>query len=149
MITRTTSENPEFQKLVTLLDAHLLILDGEEHEFFSQFNGIENIKNVVVYSVDNKVIGCGAIKEYNTQIAEVKRMFVQPDFRKQGIAEEILKALEIWAKELNYKQLYLETGINNPSAQSVYKKCNFIQIQNYGPYFGVVSSICMEKLINY
>ena len=30
---RTTSENPDYQKLVVLLDAVLKVLDGEEHDF--------------------------------------------------------------------------------------------------------------------
>lgn len=147
MIVRTSSENPEFKKLVVQLDAILKILDGDEHEFFAQFNGIENIKNVVVYQIDNKAVACGAIKEYNSKIVEVKRMFVHPDYRKKGIAEEILKALEIWAKELNYSQLLLETGTNNPSAQSLYRKFGFAQIENYGPYLGVKTSVCMGKEI--
>lgn len=35
---RTTSENPDYQKLVVLLDAVLKVLDGEEHDFYAQYN---------------------------------------------------------------------------------------------------------------
>ncbi len=147
MIIRTTSENLEFQQLVAQLDAHLLILDGEEHAFFSQFNGLENIKYAVIYCIDHKAVGCGALKKIDVQTAEVKRMFVDPEYRGRGVAAKILAALEIWATELNFNQLCLETGVNNPSAQALYRKTGFVQIENYGPYFGVLSSVCMGKRI--
>jgi GNAT superfamily N-acetyltransferase len=145
MIIRTTSENLEFQKLVMALDAHLLILDGEEHAFFSQFNGLENIKYAVIYCIDNKAVGCGGLKKIDLQTAEIKRMYVEPEYRGRGVAAKILTALETWATELDFNQLCLETGVNNPSAQSVYRKKGFEKIINYGPYFGVPSSVCMGK----
>ena len=37
-VTRTTSNNPDFEKLVIELDAVLAILDGEDHAFYAQFN---------------------------------------------------------------------------------------------------------------
>jgi len=95
MTTRTISQNTDFQNLVKLLDAHLAILDGDEHAFFSQFNGLENLKNVVLYYNDNQAVGCGALKEIDTTTAEVKRMFVHPDFRGQAIAKKYYKNLKI------------------------------------------------------
>jgi putative acetyltransferase len=147
MITRTTSENIEFQKLVNLLDAHLAILDGDEHAFFSQFNGLENLKNVVIYTTNNQVVGCGALKQINSKTAEIKRMFVHPNSRGQAIASQILSEIENWASELNYSSLILETGTNNPSAIALYHKSGYSQTENYLQYKGVASSFCMQKTI--
>jgi GNAT superfamily N-acetyltransferase len=149
MTTRTTSENIDFQKLVQLLDAHLAILDGDEHAFFSQFNGLENLKNVVIYSYDNQVVGCGALKKIDSKTAEVKRMFVHPDFRGKAIASKILHELENWAIELNYNSLILETGTNNPTAIALYQKSGYNQIENYLQYKDVESSFCMQKNIDF
>ena len=39
------------------------------------------IKNVVVAYADDEAIGCGAIKMYNEQTMEVKRMYVKENHR--------------------------------------------------------------------
>ena len=45
---RTNSDNIDFIKLVQLLDTDLKIRDGDDHEFYNQFNKIDLIKHVVV-----------------------------------------------------------------------------------------------------
>jgi len=144
-LVRTNSDNLDFQKLVRELDKDLAIRDGEEHAFFAQYNKIDAIKFVVVAYENEVAVGCGAIKEYEPNIMEVKRMFVSPDQRGKGIASIVLIELEKWAAELNYKKCILETGIRQPEAISLYKKNNYLLIDNYGQYINVTSSVCFEK----
>ena len=144
---KTDSENEDFRRLVRELDADLQKRDGEEHTFYSQFNKIDRIKHVVVAYVNNKAVGCGAIKEYSADAVELKRMYVQPDKRGQGVATEILKALEAWATELNYTKCVLETGKKQPEAIGLYLKNGYAVIPNYGQYENVENSVCFEKLI--
>ena len=144
---RTNSENIDFVSLVELLDADLAIRDGEDHDFYNQFNKLDNINHVVVL-YDNEIpTGCGAIKEFTFDTMEVKRMFTLPNARGKGIASQILIELENWAKELSYKRIVLETGIKQPEAIALYKKCNYNVILNYGQYAGVENSVCFEKII--
>lgn len=145
---RTTSDDTDFQNLVALLDQDLQMRDGEEHSFFAQFNKIDKIRHVVVSYVGNKPVGCGAIKKYDENTAEIKRMFVRPEFRGQGLAYFILKELELWATELNYSVCILETGKKQPEAIRLYQKSGYITIPNYGQYANVESSICMRKQLN-
>lgn len=142
---RTSSADADFQKLVVELDKDLAIRDGEEHSFFAQFNTIANIKHVVVLYENENPTGCGAIKEYDTDTMEVKRMFVPLEKRGKGIASIILKELETWAKELGYTKCILETGLKQPEAISLYKKNNYKIIKNYGQYAAIESSVCFEK----
>lgn len=144
---RTNSNNSDFQKLVVQLDADLKIRDGDDHAFFSQYNKIDLIKHVVVAYENDVAIGCGAIKEYATDVMEIKRMFVLPNKRGQGIASIILKELESWAVELKYKKCILETGSKQPEAIQLYKKNNYLIIPNYGQYENVASSVCFEKML--
>lgn len=144
---RTDSSNPDFQKLVTLLDADLKIRDGEDHAFYSQYNKIQAIKHVVVAYQDDEPVGCGAVKEYEPGTMEVKRMYVSEDKRGSGIASAVLKELEIWAAKLGYSKCILETGINQPEAIALYKKNNYSIIPNYGQYTGIENSICFEKIL--
>ena len=144
---RTNSKNIDFINLAKHLDAYLKIMDGDEHDFYNQFNNIDVLNNVVVVFVDKKPVGCGAIKEFNETSVEVKRMFVLSEKRGKGIAQKILQELEFWAKELGYKKCVLETGKRQVEAVKFYTKFNYKIIENYGQYKGIDNSICFEKLV--
>ena len=89
-LVRTDSDNRDFIELVRLLDTELAIVDGEDHSFYSQFNGIDKIRYVVLAYSGEKPLGCGAIKEYDRESMEIKRMYVAPESRNKGIASGIL-----------------------------------------------------------
>jgi len=147
-IIRTNSENTHFINLVKQLDAFLKITDQEDHDFYNQFNNIDVIKHVVVVYKGEIPIGCGALKHFNSDCIEIKRMYVSEHSRGLGIAPKILFELETWAKELGYKKCVLETGERQIAAVKLYHKSNFNRMQiNYGPYKGVVNSLCFEKNI--
>lgn len=142
---RTDSGHADFRQLVRQLDTYLMGINGDNHDFFDQFNKIDNIKHVVVLYQEGIPSGCGAIKEYEPGVMEVKRMFVLPATRGNGLATLVLKELESWANELGYKKCILETGDIMPDAIALYKKNGYKSIPNYGQYVGVESSVCFEK----
>jgi len=145
---RTNSENNDFINLVKKLDAYLKISDGDDHDFYNQFNDIDVIKYVVVVYKNEKPVGCGAIKHFDSTRVEVKRIFVDTTQRGLGIAPKILNELEVWAKEKNYKKCILETGERQVEAVNLYHKSNYKRMSiNYGPYKDVVNSLCFEKEI--
>ena len=144
---RTNSENEDFQQLVAQLDADLRKRDGIENDFYAQFNKIDVIKFVIVAFKNDIAVGCGAIKEYSYNTMEVKRMYVLPNHRTQGIASTILTALEQWAHELNYKKCLLETGKKQPEAIGLYKKNGYIIVSNFGQYAHIENSVCFEKML--
>jgi GNAT superfamily N-acetyltransferase len=146
-LTRTNSDNPDFQDLVKLLDATLRILDGDEHEFYAQFNKTAGLKHTIVAYVDEKPVGSGAIKPYQEDAMEVKRMYVLPEYRGRGIAGTILKELEKWTTELGFSKCVLETGQKQPEAIALYKKSGYTIIPNYGQYQHVENSVCFEKVL--
>ena len=86
-VIRTNSQNPDFINLVKDLDAYLKITDGDDHDFYNQFNGIDIIKFVVVVYLNNIPVGCGALKHFNDTSIEVKRMFVAENSRGLRIAD--------------------------------------------------------------
>lgn len=142
---RTNSEDIDFKNLVVLLNQDLKIRDGADHDFYNQFNGIDTIKHAIVIYEDEVAIGCGAFREKESDVAEIKRMFVHPDYRKRGIASAVLKELEKWATEVDYKYTLLETGVNQPEAIALYKKQDYAIIPNYPPYDVMDNSVCMKK----
>ena len=146
-IIRTNALNEDFIALVKCLDAELAERDGDDHAFYDQFNKIENIKCAIVLQSKNIPLGCGAFKEIDQYTVEVKRMFVTPESRGKGLARKILKALEDWAVELQYKKCILETGKRQPEAVRLYEKSGYNRIANYGQYTGVENSLCFEKFL--
>lgn len=146
-ILRTTSENHDFVRLVAELDAYLAIRNGENNDFFVQFNQIEKLHHVVLVFENELAVGCGAFKEIETGTVEIKRMFVPTAFRGKGMASMVVNELENWAKELGFKNSVLETGKDMKDAVGLYTNSNYKIIPNYGPYKDVESSICFAKTL--
>jgi GNAT superfamily N-acetyltransferase len=144
---RTDSLNADFRELVKMLDADLRIRDGEDHAFYAQFNKIDTIKNVLVAYQDNVPAGCGAFKVFSEETVEIKRLFVDPQYRGMGIAQLILNELENWAVDLGFTTTVLETGQKQKEAIQLYHKAGYINIPNYGQFAGIENSICMQNLL--
>ncbi|WP_291285246.1 GNAT family N-acetyltransferase [Flavobacterium sp.] len=144
---RTNSDDTDFRNLVVLLDQDLKIRDGDDHAFYNQFNKTDQIKHVVVFYENDVAVGCGAFREKEKDTVEIKRMFVHPDFRKKGIASQVLAELEQWAKEVEYPYTILETGKNQPEAINLYQKLGYTIIPNYPPYEKMENSVCMKKTL--
>ncbi len=147
-IVRTNTENQNFIKLVKNLDAELAKRDGDDHAFYDQFNKVDQIKHVVVLYDNENPIGCGALKEIEPHVMEIKRMYTSPKSRGKGIATIILSELEKWAAELTYKKCVLETGKKQPEAIELYKKNGYKLIPNYGQYTEIENSLCFEKKLS-
>lgn len=147
-IIRTNSSDKDFQELVKELDKDLAIRDGEFHSFFTQYNKIDLIQHVIVAYLGENPVGCGAIKHYSETTMEVKRMYVNSNFRGNRIAGKVLNELENWASELNYNRCILETGLKQPEAIALYERCNYQRIENYDQYKDVKESVCYEKILS-
>lgn len=146
-ITRTNTLNEDYRALVVALDKDLALRDGDDAPFFAQYNKSDDIKYVVLAHLDGIAVGCGAIKHYEGNVVEVKRMYVPPQYRGNGAAVQVLAELEKWAKELGYTKAILETGKKMPEAIGLYTKSGYALIPNYGQYQGVEESVCFEKIL--
>ncbi len=144
-LVRTNSGNTDFINLVKKLDSYLTIVDGDDHDFYNQYNNIDVLKHVVVAYLNHIPVGCGAFKEFDKTSVEIKRMYTNPESRSGGIASKILKELEVWSNELGYNSCILETGIRQVEAVQFYKKNDYTIIPNFGPYENVENSLCFKK----
>jgi len=100
---------------------------------------------IVAYQ-DGKPVGCGAVRPLDEECAEIKRMFVLPEHRGQGIARTILAELEKRASARGYRLLRLETGTRQPEAIALYTATGYREIPPYGEYEGNAFSVCFEKV---
>jgi putative acetyltransferase len=144
---RTDSGNHDFIELVKYLDADLAARDGEDHPFYAQYNKVDKIRHVIVAYENDIATSCGAMKEYQPNVMEIKRMYTSPESRGKGVATKILAGLEEWATEMHYEKCVLETGKKQPEAIQLYKSNGYKIIPNYGQYAGIENSLCFEKEI--
>ena len=95
--------------------------------------------------MDEKAIGCAALRPLDEVTAELRRMYVLPSFRGQGIARMLIQEIEKAAVNFKYATIRLETGNRQPRAIALYEACGYRQIEAFGPYVGDPTSICFEK----
>lgn len=145
---RTDSNDKDFHWLVEKLNRYLDVLYGGLQDYYSQFNKIDNIPNVVIAYLNDEPVGCGCFKKFDEQSAEVKRMFAREDARGRGVGAAVLTELEKWAAELGYTAMVLEHGNKQPEASKLYQRQGYTVIPNYGQYIGMEeTSICRKKSI--
>lgn len=77
--------------------------------------------------------------------AELKRMFVHPDARGEGVAGLLLDAAEAHAVAGGIRRLVLETGPRHVAALAFYRAHGFVEIAQFGQYVGAEYSVCFGK----
>jgi GNAT superfamily N-acetyltransferase len=97
---------------------------------------------------DNEVpAGCGGIQLYGCEFAELKRMYVRPQFRGLGYGEMLVNHLADYARVHGIGLLRLETGIHQGPAICLYERVGFQRIAPFGEYKEDPLSLFYEKRI--
>ena len=104
------------------------VLDVEAREFEAPTGAF------VVLIDDGTTVAGGGIRRIDDATVEIKRMWTNPDYRRQGYASRMLRELAGLAGQLGYRTLRLETGDAQPEALALYRRLGFAQIDSYGPY---------------
>ncbi|MCX4866565.1 GNAT family N-acetyltransferase [Streptomyces sp. NBC_00257] len=82
---------------------------------------------------------------YSDGDAELKRMFVIPEGRGNGLARRILAALEDDARAAGRIRMVLETGDQQPEAIALYTSSGYTPCEKFGHYRTYESSLCFAK----
>ena len=106
---------------------------------------------VLVRDDDGMPVACGAVQPWSHTVAgapddvgEVKRMYVVPAARGQGLSRLVLDALVGIAREQRLRSLVLETGIEQPEAIGLYTSYGFSPMEVFGPYADDPRSRCFR-----
>lgn len=79
----------------------------------------------------DKTVGCIALRPINNNECEMKRLYVRPQFRKEGIGKILVEKIIADAKKIGYKHIVLDTLEKMNSAIRLYKTFGF---EDYKPY---------------
>ena len=137
----------DFEMLNTLLDDYYYERFGEVALKYRPYNTLQGIEDFFIACDEEKPIGCGCFRKITDAVAELKRVFVLPDYRRQGIAKVLVKNCEEIAKRKNSICMRLETGVEMIEAIELYKKMNYSIIENYDNFAGDEICCCMEKTL--
>lgn len=139
-------DSPDFAALTDELDSELLVRYpalGDSDEFSAP----DDLLACVIAYVGDVPIGCGALREFEPGVGEIKRMFVVRRARGLGVARLILEALEVHARELGYSALWLGTGIRQPEAIGLYESSGYRRIGQFGEYASTDQCVCYGKYL--
>ncbi|MDZ4360542.1 MAG: GNAT family N-acetyltransferase [Variovorax sp.] len=89
-------------------------------------------------------IGCGALV-MNPGYGELKRMYVRPQNRGQGVAAKVLGFLEGEATARGCTMFRLETGVSQPEALAFYARAGYVRRARFGDYPDDPLSVFMQK----
>ncbi|MBV2366214.1 GNAT family N-acetyltransferase [Streptomonospora nanhaiensis] len=85
----------------------------------------------VVALLGGRAVGCGGWRLLGPRTAEIKRMYVQPQFRGLSLGARILDHLEADAAAHGASRLVLETGAANHAALALYRLRGYRPMPSY------------------
>ncbi|WP_175775044.1 GNAT family N-acetyltransferase [Burkholderia anthina] len=144
-------ESPDQQDVIALiaeLDAYQDSLYPPESRHILDLAALKqsNVLFAVARDSAGNAIGCGAIVLY-PEFGELKRMYVSPRGRGQGVAKRLLALLESKAIGLGCKLLKLETGPYQHEALALYATAGYERRGPFGDYTNDPLSVFMQKRI--
>ena len=99
----------------------------------------------LVAYIDNVPAGCAAVVRRDVDIAELRRVFVRPQYRGAGLGAALVTAAIRVARDLGYRTLYLESHRSMHAAHRRYADAGFVRVpplSNYPDYLRAVA-VCM------
>ncbi len=145
-ISREHPQQLEVIYLVEQLDAYQKPLYPPESHHGIDFDALAapNVIFAVARNQEGRAVACGAIV-LGPQYGELKRMFVLPDSRGQGIGRAILAFLEAEAAAQGCRLYVLETGVSQPAALALYARAGYVPGGPFGDYAPDPLSVFMTK----
>jgi GNAT superfamily N-acetyltransferase len=89
--------------------------------------------------------GCGGWRAHDDGAAEIKRMYVEPAFRRRGIAAQVLAELERTAAAAGHRRLLLNSGDRQPEALALYARAGYTPVTGYGVYADAPGAVFLGK----
>lgn len=79
-------------------------------------------------------VGCAGLRRLRPGVAELKRLFVDASARRRGVARALLTAVEEAAVNAGHRELWLETGTEQPEAIALYEAAGYWPVPPFEPH---------------
>lgn len=137
----------EAQELIAELDIYLQGFYPDESNHLDSVDVLsqENVHMIGAF-VEGELAGIGAVKVLD-DYGEMKRLYVKPEFRGQGLARMLMGELEKHLINLGMGEAKLETGIYQTEAIALYRKLGYVNCLPFGDYGPDPYSVYMVKSI--
>ncbi len=99
----------------------------------------------LVAEVDDVPAGCGAWRAMPSGAAEIKRVYVEPAFRRRGVARLVVAALERSAAAAGHPEVVLNSGREQPEALTLYAELGYRPVPGYGVYACAPGAVFLGK----
>jgi ribosomal protein S18 acetylase RimI-like enzyme len=99
---------------------------------------------LILARVDNQMAGCVALRRFEANVCEMKRLYLRSQFRKLGLGRQMATIIIKEAVNRGYKTMRLDTLPSMTEAIALYKSMGFVQIDSYR-YNPLEGAIYMEK----
>ena len=145
---RFVSQNSkDYAMLAKKLDDYYISLVGDVHLRYAAVNDPRNMNCIIVAYEGSTPIGCGCWKALDGETAEVKRIYVEPQYRRRGIASTIIELLESHILVSGYSKALLETARTTDDSRQLYLSLGYREIPYYGSPAGAENCRCFLKEI--
>ena len=84
--------------------------------------------------LDGVAVATGGWRRLDATRAEIKRMYVAPGLRRQGLARRMLAELERRAADAGVTEMVLNTGPAQPEAIALYELTGYRPVPGFGHY---------------
>jgi putative acetyltransferase len=147
-ITLESPDQPDVIALIAELDDYQDTLYPPESRHALSLASLRQPNVLFAVARDNtgQAIGCGAIVLL-PEFGELKRLYVSPRSRGQGVAKRLLALLESHAIDSGCNLLTLETGPYQPEALALYFSAGYERRGPFGDYTNDPLSVFMQKHI--
>ncbi len=81
--------------------------------------------------IDDEMIGCVAVRPNTDTQAELKRLYVKPEFHGNGFGKQLFQTAMNSAQAKGYATIVLDTLPTMQTAQSMYRAYGFYEIEAY------------------
>jgi GNAT superfamily N-acetyltransferase len=95
----------------------------------------------------DRLVGHAAVRPFEDAL-EVKRVFVRPEYRGQGISKRLMLELETIADERGVHRLILQTGNRQAEAITLYERIGYVAIDRFGLYAPIPFFLCYGKTLS-
>ena len=140
--------SPECRELINQLDSYLSSLYPAESNHLLSIDALSQPDvTFLTARVGTEIVGCAAFVNCENY-AELKRLFVLPDYRGLKIGRSLLNELETRVKASGLRVARLETGVSQPEVLSLCEAMGYRRCGPFGSYCDDPLSIFMEKSLN-